>query len=411
MRIPKTGHDTRNGAIARTLVLLAPTLLCAALCSAGPTAQEARFQAELERIVEQYGLPGATAAYVLADGTTGVAAAGLADVETGTPMQPESRMLAASIGKTFVGAVVVALEQDGLLDLDDPLSQWLGNRPWFPRLPNANTITLRHLLRHESGLPDHVDDPAFHAAWAERRRDGGDPLSPEDLIAFVLDRPPLFPSGEGWSYSDTGYLLVGLVIEAASGRSYYETLTRRFLAPLELDAITPSDRTELPGLASGYMAPDNGLGLPPVTTTAPGIMAWDPGLEWTGGGLVGDSRDLALWAWTLFGGRALPDPYLETLLLAVPIGDAPASPRYGLGVGVRSDGPLGPTLGHGGWIPGYVSSLRYYPAADIAVAFQVNTDIGMFDASDDISEDMERRLAHIVMAAARDHDRIRINEK
>lgn len=404
MPASKTRKGTRTAHFSLGLICLTTLVLVTGDVSATPHSLKARFQSELDRIVAQYELPGATAAYTLADGTTVAVAAGLADVATEQPMQPDSRMLAASIGKTFVGAVMLSLDQEGRLDLDDHLSLWLGDKPWFSRLPNHDAITLRQLLRHESGLPDHVKIAAFPSAWQQRRQDGDTPFEPEELIAFVLDQSPLFPAGDAWSYSDTGYLLLGLVIEAASGCTYYATVTDRFLTPLGLEATRPQDHLELPGLATGYVSQDNELGLPPATTRSPGVLAWHPGLEWTGGGLVSNSGDLARWAWVLFSGRGLQEPYLEELLQGRPIDTHPNGPRYGLGVGIHPQGLLGPTWGHGGWIPGYVSNLRYYPDRGIAVAFQVNTDIGMIGSADRIGEDMETRLARIVLSFENDED-------
>jgi D-alanyl-D-alanine carboxypeptidase len=180
-----------------------------------------KFQAALDAYRMQHGFPGATAAYVLPDGTVGIAATGAADVEAGIPMAKQSRMLAASIGKTFVGATTIALAHEGVLDLDVPISRWLGDRPWFSSLPNHATITLRHLLTHSSGLPDHVHLQSFSAEVARRWRGNGNPFTPEQLIGFVLDLPPLFEAGKGWAYTDTGYILIGLVIEQLTGRSYY----------------------------------------------------------------------------------------------------------------------------------------------------------------------------------------------
>ncbi len=128
-------------------------------------------QAVLDKAQHQYGFPGATAAYVLPDGTVGVVATGMADRETATPMTVRSRMLAASIGKTFVGATAIALAQEGLLDLDAPISQYVGDRPWFSRLPNHSDITLHHLLTHSSGLPDHVHLASFATAVSHRWQD------------------------------------------------------------------------------------------------------------------------------------------------------------------------------------------------------------------------------------------------
>lgn len=232
-----------------------------------------RFQDELDALRAEYGFPGATAAFVLPDGTVGAAATGLADVERGLPMASDSRMLAASIGKTFVAALVLALATEGRLSLDDSLSAWLGDRPWFARLPNHAGITLRHLLTHTSGLPDHVHSPAFVRAWTRRSSDEP-PLPPDSLVRFILDREPLFPPGEGWAYTDTGYILLGLVAEAAGRAGLFDEIDRRFLRPLNLTGTSASDRRTLPGLAAGYLPADDPFGLPRKTTVAPG--------EWRG---------------------------------------------------------------------------------------------------------------------------------
>ncbi|MBW2631608.1 MAG: beta-lactamase family protein [Deltaproteobacteria bacterium] len=357
------------------------------------------FQSALNTFQKRYGFPGATAAYVLRDGTAGVAATGFADIEAGTPMTVQSRMLSASIGKTFVGATAVALAREGILDLDIPVSRWLGDRQWFTRLPNHDAITLRHLLTHSSGLPDHVHLDSFANEASRKWRENDNPFPPESLIWFILDLPPLFEVGTGWAYTDTGYILIGLVIEKATGRSYYDEIKERFLTPLGLTLTTPADRRFLPGLAAGYMAADNTFGFPRKTTTADGTMVWHPGLEWTGGGLVSNSRDLALWGMALFGGNAMSDSYLDELLNSVPISPDTPDIQYGAGVGIYRTGPFGPVYGHGGWIPGYSSSLRYYLNHGIAIAFQINTDIGIVDDTTPVMSEMEARLAEIVTSA------------
>jgi D-alanyl-D-alanine carboxypeptidase len=353
-------------------------------------------QAVLDSMHSHHGFPGATAAYVWTDGTSGTAATGLADVEAERPMTTDARMLAASIGKTFVGATAAALAHEGALDLDAPVARWLGDRPWFQGLPNHEQITLRHLLTHQAGLPDHVHLEAFAEAVAQRWQEANNPFPPNTLIQFVAGRSALFAPGEGWSYSDTGYILAGLVIEEATGRDYYALLRERFLTPLGLQHTQPSNSRNLPGLAAGYAA-DNGLGLPRKTTTTDGTMAWHPGLEWTGGGLVGTSGDLARWGAALFGGRAVPDSALDRMLDTVPVARTQPDVRYGLGVALYRGGPFGPVYGHGGWIPGYTSSLRYYADHGVAIAFQINTDIGLEDDTSSVVQDLEARLAEAVL--------------
>lgn len=389
--------------IRHLLLVLAAVLLAACggpdLASApGPLPQ--RFQAELDALQAELKFPGATAAYVLPNGTAGAAATGLADIESGARMTTGSRMLAASIGKSFVGAEVVALAQERKLGLDDRVADWLGDRPWFTRLPNGTTMTIRHLLNHTAGLPDHVYDEAFAKAARDRLLQPGNPFPPETLVEFVLDKEPLNAPGKGWEYSDTGYILLGLIIEKAAGKSFYEEVEKRFLKPLNLDRTEPSNRRELEGLAAGYTAADNPLGVPRKSTTQPGVMAWNPAVEWTGGGFISTPLDLATWAKALYEGRALTGTYLGELLKGVPVVGFPITLItgelwYGAGVGIHAKSPFGRKYGHGGGIPGYTSSMRYYPEHRFAVSFQVNTDVN----PDDFAEAMEDRLAGVVADA------------
>lgn len=357
---------------------------------------EVAFQAELDSIHQQYAFPGATAAYVLADGTVHTVSTGMADLESEVPMRPQSRMLAASIGKSFVAAVVLALAKQGDLKLDAHISEWFEDQSWFARLPNYQTITVRHLLTHSSGLPDHVHMPAFAETFSQSWQQTDFNPGPEELVAYVLDQAPLFNAGEGWSYSDTGYLLLGMIIEQVTGVSYFEVLKQRILDPLNLTLTSPSNRRDLSGLAAGYTAKDNPLGLPCKSTSAPGIMVWNPAIEWTGGGLVSNSGDLARWAKELYEGRALDVPYLQELLTSVPISPDESDIRYGAGVAIRKSGPIGTSYGHSGWIPGYISSMRYYPEHGIAVAFQVNTDIEGPQQSPPLFEALAQRMASLV---------------
>jgi D-alanyl-D-alanine carboxypeptidase len=348
-------------------------------------------QCELDRLRQKHGFPGATCAYVLSDGTIGDIASGIADTKTNAPVTMKSRMLAASIGKTFVGATVVGLSRDSLINLDAPLSCWLGKRNWYARLPNHETITLRHLLTHSSGLPDHVYSPQFLQNQFFRELQPGDFFSPESLIECILDQPALFEAGRGWSYTDTGYILLGLVIEAVTGDEYYEVVKQRFLKPLKLDMTTPSDRPNLPGLIAGYTSSDNAFGLPTKTLDESGLLVWNPILEWAGGGMISTSHDLAIWAKLLYEGHAMQYDYLKELFQAVPISDDRSDVQYGAGV-VIEKGPLGDKWGHYGVIPGYVSSMRYYSKYGFAVAFQVNTD----ENASDLINDMEQSLAETI---------------
>jgi len=333
----------------------------------------------------------------LPDGSVETFAVGFADVENYIKMKPESRMLAASIGKTFVGATMLALAQEKVLSLDDLLSKWLSNEPWFADLPNYDEITIRQLLNHTSGLGNHVYEETFAEAYKTNWQTGENPFTPEQLISYILKKEPLFQPGEGWSYSDTGYIIIGMIIEKATGNSYYQEVRDRFLEPLNLSKTEPSNSLELEDLAAGYMAADNSFNLPDKTTDEPGVMVWNPGIEWTGGGLISNPGDLVIWGKSLYEGKAIKGNYTEELLKFVPVSTESEDTQYAIAVALYRSDKFGNVYGHSGWIPGYSSKLRYYPEYKTAIAFQINTDIGIVDDSTKLFEEMEENLAEIII--------------
>jgi D-alanyl-D-alanine carboxypeptidase len=362
------------------------------------TVHEERLIATLEDFRERYGFPGATAAIVWPDGSLVTAASGLADRETGRAMTPDTPMLAASIGKTFVAATVLALETEGRLSRTDLLTSHLAGRVAVDALPNASTITLDHLLHHTSGLPDHVHLPGFQRDW-RRLTDGEALFAPEDLLEFVAGEAAMFEAGEGWAYSDTGYVLLGLVIEEVTGQPWRDAVRTRFIEPLNLRRTVPSDRIDLPDLAIGYVAPDNAFGLPERTADDQGRLVWNPAVESAGGGFASTSADLARWGHALFAGGAMGAPYLDRLLDRVEVDPASPDVLYGAGVAIYADTPRGPVYGHGGWIPGYVSSLRHYADHGVTIAFQINTDISPDGEAPDLAPALEAALADLALSA------------
>lgn len=326
--------------------------------------------------------PGATVAFVLPNGRMMEFATGFSDMEEKTVMSTESRMPAGSIGKTFVSAVVLSMVLDGTLNLDDNIIKWLADEPWFSHLPNHEMITLRHLLNHSSGLTDHVFDAGsgfkdyFKEQLNSDNKEGS--IDPRKLVQFILDRKPLFTAGEGFNYSDTNYILVGLIIEKTSDLTYYEELSNRFLKPLNLTHTSPLNQQKLIGLAQGYAPKSQQFFGIPYKVLNNGTFVFNPSLEWTGGGVVSNSKDLALWTKALYEGNAIGHPYLDELLNSVskPKKAPDNSGRaygYGLGVSIIKT-KYGTAFRHGGFFPGYNSMLAYFPDYSIAVAMQINSD-------------------------------------
>lgn len=355
-------------------------------------------QALLESYQDTYGFPGATVGYVLPDGTVDTVAVGFADVEAGIPMTPQSRMLAASIGKSIWGALVLSLEAEGVLDRTDLVSDYLGDLAWFARVPNADTMTVGQLVTHSAGLPDHVHMDGIAEALIELR--GTAPFDPAAVVAFILDEPPLFEPGSAWAYSDTGYVLLGTVIEAATNQSVFDLAQDRFLGPLGLTNTVPSDAEQIAGLAVGYTTEDNPFGLAARTMNETGRLTWNPVVEWTGGGFASTSADLARWGQALFTGVAMQADYLDRLLEGVPVDPNAPGIFYGSGVAIYENTQHGPVYGHGGWIPGYVSSLRHYADYGLTIAFQINSDVGVVDDSTDLVPALEAALAALLTEAA-----------
>ncbi len=312
--------------------------------------------------------PGVSVAIVDPAGEVHTFTRGLARKEPAAAMTPEARMFSGSIGKSYCAAVLLQLVDEGVIDLDAKLSATLGEAAWFDRLPNADALTPRLLARHQSGIPEHVWMPEFSAALK------AEPMKhwePGELVAFVLDAEPLFPAGEGWSYADTNYILLGMVIEAATGRRYEELLQERVLTPLGLADTIPSSQPELPGLVSGYTALGEMFGLP-EEVAAEGVYAANPQFEWTGGGLVSTTSDLARFMHEFCAGSIVPDTQAQAMRDAVDARLWPGS-SYGIGLIVRPT-PSGELLGHTGIFPGYLSGAWHMPGVGATFAVQLNAD-------------------------------------
>jgi D-alanyl-D-alanine carboxypeptidase len=195
--------------------------------------------------------------------------------------------------------------------------------------------------------------------------------TPEERLAYLFDAAPPFPAGQGWDYSDTNYIVLGLIIERVTGRPLNDEIRRRVLEPLRLTRTVPSDRREIPGLAQGYAGPNNPFGGFDAMITN-GRFAVNPQFEWAGGGYASTAEDLARWMKLLFEGRAYPDSLLPQALEGRPAPMLGPGTRYGLGAIIRET-PLGMVYGHSGFMPGYQTDARYFPDRRIAVAFQFNS--------------------------------------
>jgi len=328
-----------------------------------------RIQTRFLELRKEAEFPGANIGIVWGNDKAMSVSVGFSDVEAQKALKPQDRMLAGSIGKTYVSAITLQLVEEGKLELDDKIEKWLGKETWFERLPNAKDITLRMLMNHSSGIPEHV----LHRDFLKALRDQPDKVwKPEELVAYILDRKPLFEAGKGWSYADTNYILVGMIFERASGQTVYAEAQRRLLGKLKLKETSPSDSRQLHGLVTGYVAENSPFGFSGRTLLDDGRFIVNPQMEWCGGGFVSTAQDLARWAKFLYEGKVLDRQSLKDLLDAVPAKTGRGD-KYGLGAQVRQT-DWGISYGHGGWFPGYLSEMEYFPQYKAAIAVQFNTD-------------------------------------
>ena len=373
--------------------VVVPILSLAAMqqpAAPGRTVQQ-QLQAKFDELHRAASFPGGTAGFVLADGTSFGMAIGVSDRAAGTPMKPTDRLLLGSVGKTYASAVALQMIHEKRFSLADTLDRFFGREPWFPRIANASRITVRHLMTHTSGLVRYEFNPQF---TTDLSANPDKVWTGVDRLAYLFDAKPPFAPGEGWEYSDTNYIVLGMIIEQVAGRrfrlkpgvpaeagshtvpaeagNYYEELRRRILVPFGLNDTVPADSRTVPGLVQGYAGESNPFG-GSDEMIKDGRFAVNPQFEWTGGGLAVTALDLARWGKILYEGKAFDPVMMGPLLDGVPARLGPEA-KYGLGVIIRPS-PLGPTYGHSGFMPGYMTELVYFPDLKASIAVQVNSSV------------------------------------
>ena len=289
---------TPAAAIVVVLSVLAAGARSPALARERAPAQSP-FQAAIQQLITD-GVPGAIG-YARDGGTVTVAASGLADLATKTPIAVGDRVRIGSLTKTFVATVVLQLEAEHLLSISDTVSRWLPGL-----VPGGADITIRELLQHFSGLYSYTNDPGFQQALT------ADPTRvwrPTELVRIAVAHPPVFPPGTTFAYSNTDYVLLGMIIRAATGHSVGQELRDRIFEPLDLrDTSFPYADPHLPRpFAHGYVLGTAG----PVDTT---VMS--PSWLGAAGGMVSTAPDLARFYTALFGGKLLPAAQLRELMAA-----------------------------------------------------------------------------------------------
>ncbi|WP_010473878.1 serine hydrolase domain-containing protein [Streptomyces sudanensis] len=301
--------------------------------------------------------------------------AGVADRETGRERLPNDRFRIGSITKTFVATVLLQLDAEGRLDLDDSVEKWL------PGVVRGNghdgrKVTLRQLLNHTSGVYDVTSDPSFQArilgpGFLEHRYDT---WTPEQLVAVAMKHEPSFAPGTSWSYSNTNYVLAGMVVEKVTGRPYGEAVERRIIRPLGLGA------TSVPGTDPRMPRPSgraySTLGADPAdpATRIHDVTELNPSLAGSAGEMISSNADLQRFLRALLTGRLLPREQVREMTTTVPIDSVEPGAAYGLGLISRKLSCGTTVWGHTGGIHGSASVAVATRSADRTMAGNANGD-------------------------------------
>jgi D-alanyl-D-alanine carboxypeptidase len=320
---------------------------------------------------------GLSAAAVLPNGEVITAVSGYSDAEKQIAITDKTLLLGGSTGKTFVAATMMTLLSEGRVNIDAKISTWLGQEPWFDRLPNGTEITLRMLMNHTSGIINNYDKFTFQLGivwnllWDEDFY-----YTPEEVVGYILDSEPLWPAGSGFNYSDVNYVLTGLIIEKITGNDYYAELKERVLDPLSLSEIVPSNKRSISGLSPGYLDDEMLFyltGMSGKNTDENGLLKLNPAIEWCGGGLATTPASLAVFYKKLLEGKLLEQQYID-MMTAPPPGS-----HYGFALNVNQSETNGTLISHGGWFPGYRTLAVYFKRYGVSIAIQSNQDFGIDD--------------------------------
>jgi D-alanyl-D-alanine carboxypeptidase len=358
-----THHQNRQRMTLQTmhrsllLLLLFLLMLFAPLAQAAPPQASitpelaAALDSALEEVRLQTRAPGALLAVALPGQPIYRSARGVSNILTGSPLVPDGRVRIASVTKPFVAVVALQLVQEGWLALDQTVAYWLPGL-----LPEGERITIRQLLNHTSGLPEYMADGLIEQAHREPER----VWAPQELIAHGLRYPMRFAPGASgrWAYSNTNYIVLGLIIERATGNSLAKEIQQRISGPLGLQSVVLAGSTsEIDNLARGYVGTRD-------------YTALHGSVGWAAGGMVANVSDVARFTQALMWHELLKPQTLDGMLAFQSTGSFWGTPDVGYGLGViRRTLPgssLPPeertALGHTGMLGGYRTVAWYFPS-------------------------------------------------
>lgn len=357
-------------AISVALVVVSLSLLPA-------TAQTKSLDSQLQPVLAQWmkdhpGLPGAIVGVWVRDYKPWKATFGMGELKTKTPMQLDDHVRIGSNTKTFTGTVILQLADEKKLGLDDKVAKYI---PAINTLSNGKggEITIRQLGNHTSGIFDYSKADSFQESYGNNTSEY---WSPKQLLAIALRNKPYFDPGQGWEYSNSNTLLLGLIIEKITGNSVAAEIQTRILKPLGMTQTSFPTTSAMPKpYAHGYFYSD------PSDTNPPDVSNWNPSWAWAAGQMISTLEDLHSYAKPLATGQLLSlqmqaerlkwsseseKPFSQAVQPFLPAGTT-VDYKYGFQI-IDMDGGIG----HAGNVPGYNTFFSYIPAQDATVIVLTN---------------------------------------
>ncbi|MGE0555042.1 MAG: serine hydrolase domain-containing protein [Gemmatimonadales bacterium] len=366
--------------LAHRTALIGALLLAGCGAERTPPATGGEPAAELERLLDEgiaRGLPGLSAAVATEDGILWSGVAGLADVRAGTPVEPEMLFGIGSITKTFVAVVILQLAEEGTLDLDATAAAVLGDA--VAGIPNADKATIAQLLNHTGGVPSWEDDPQWIREGRGADLDVARIWGKTETLPYIVGHDSLAPPGAAYSYANTNYTLLGMIIEQLTGQDAVAEIHRRILDPLGLEDIHLEGFEPVPAAALPqryhWATPDFrrdagvNAAFEEIRRDLIDASASNLSVEWTAGGMVATARDLALYGSALRSGRLLDSTRMRFLTDWFPVGE-----RTQVGHNVfRSEYPDGlAVIGHSGSVLGFTGALYWVEGTDVVITVVAN---------------------------------------
>lgn len=340
----------------RSILLVSVSLFTLA-CSSGRPSDQERLQRMVEELRKRDNLPGIAVALAEGRSSPVVATAGFANLGEALPVEPDTPFFIGSISKNFFATIALMLVDEGRLDLDGPLSAWVD---W----PRGDEVTLRMLMNHTSGIPEYLTKDLFESRGGGVPEFFTRPRSPSEILAMLPRQAPEFEPGSRQEYSNTNGLLVGQVIEKATGKPLAAIFEERIVAPLGLKHMylygqSTAGRFRARGYsARAYWGARDG-------ELVDCSFADDALPDSADGSVVTNVLDLLRYHRALRGGELLRDASWKAMSTVEP------GLHNGLGY-LLGEGPLGPYAGNTGRTMGHVSASLYYPDHDTYLVMMIN---------------------------------------